>query len=117
MKTPANRKQLFGASFLKEVSNNFLSRLFTVEFFVAFLGLVFAVGVTWSSVQSEVKAVQIEVQATNKKFDELKKRQNRLDSAVGRIQTDIEVIKTNQVHAKETIEETKKMVRELLNSR
>lgn len=100
---------------MKEVSNNFLSRLFTVEFLIASLGVVFAVGFAWSNVQSQVQAVQVEVLATNEKVDELRKRQNRLDSSVGKIQTDIEVIKSNQAHTKESVDETKYMVRELLN--
>lgn len=102
---------------MTDVSNTFLSRLFTAEFLVAFLGVVFAVGFAWSNVQSKVEAVQTQIVATEEKLDQLRSRQNQMDAAVGKIQTNIEVIKTSQVHTKETVEETKYMVRKLLDQR
>ena len=101
---------------MKDVSNSFLSKLFTAEFFFGALGMMFVVGVTYSSVQAEVKAVQMKVIETNQKFVDMKRHQKQIDGTVNKIQTDIEVIKTNQQHSKEAIEETRQIVRQILNN-
>lgn len=89
-----------------DVSNNFISRLFSAEFVIFFVGMVFAGGVAWSSIEAEVKDL-------NKRVDNQTAKQERLNTAVNSIQTDIHVIRNDQRHTKESVVELKQEMRSI----
>lgn len=89
---------------MPDVSNNFLSRLFSAEMVTGFIGLIFMVGMTYASLKTKSEE-------TNKRVNLLADEQRSIDQAVREIQIDIEVIKVDQRHAKQTVDEMKEDLR------
>lgn len=83
---------------MPELTNQGLSRLISVEVFGSIVFTAFVVGVTYSSLATEVRS-------SDEEIGTVKEELQRTTSDVGDIKTDIAVVKTTQGHLQDDIEE------------
>lgn len=83
---------------MEEISNKGLSRLLSVEVMGSMLVTAFIVGVTYSSLASDVKSGDAELM-------QVKQEVKKTTADVSSIKTDIAVVKTTQGHLQDDIEE------------
>lgn len=79
-------------------SNQWLAKLFTSEFIISAIVVIFTAGVLWNNIQIAIAQAQSAANASAAKAD-------RVEVVVSQIQTDVEVIKQKQINAAEKMVE------------
>lgn len=78
----------------ESISHTGLAKLFTWEFFISAVIVVFTAGMLWKSIEGEiVKAQEVAADSAEKTIN--------VEHAVNEIKTDVAVIKENQKHAQQ----------------
>ena len=90
-----------------DITNNSLSKLFSVEILGAAFVFVFGLGVTYTTLaEGQTKA--------DERIQKIETEQTAIKSAVHSIQTDTAVLRTEQSHMREETKELKQDVRRIL---
>lgn len=90
-------KEIIKGDDMEQVSNNTLSRVFSLEMVGSLLATAFLVGMTWNSLAKDVKD-------TDGKVGRVEQKHIELETNVQSIRIDMAVVKTNQEHIKRDFE-------------
>jgi len=90
---------------MEQVSNNTLSRVFSIEVIGSLLVTAFMVGMTWSSLAKDVNA-------TDGKVGRVEEKHKEMENNVHTIRVDLAVVKTNQEHIKRDFEQQGEKLKE-----
>jgi len=97
-----------------EISNNSLLEKISIEFVVGLVAMLVTVGITWGTLATRVEAMEEDLTIVISEKDSISAVQQEVKEEVGFLRTDVAVIKNNQAHFREKIEDIDKNLDQIL---
>lgn len=89
----------------EDISNSSLLQKISMEFVVGLVVMFITVGTAWGTLSSNVSAMESKIQEAKIETKEMAESDAKLKEDVSGLRTDVEVIKANQAHFTEKIDD------------
>jgi|14BtaG_2_1085337.scaffolds.fasta_scaffold76904_2 predicted nucleic acid-binding Zn-ribbon protein len=105
---------MIAAEVKQEMSNHSLLEKISIEFVLGLIAMLVTIGVTWGTLSSRVNAMESDLDEIARGEESLRDVQQEVKKEVGFLRTDLEVVKNNQVHLREKIDDIDKSLDQIL---